>query len=308
MTRTRTRICLFLVAFLILPLCSWAARAVVDWEYDYVNVRSTASTTGELVGRLAAGAEGEVLEQREEWTFVRYPGGEGWVVSRSLRTLPETTPMVAKDTPAEPAPVAQPTGAAPDPALVPDAKTRPPEATPPSVVADGEKRPGGYLSEYTDTPEPPVFDAGPSVVSAISGLLIVLALIAGAVLLVRKLMGSRFPASRRPGGIRILGSRPVAPRQSLLLVEVEGLVWLVGQGPEGMRRIDRIDDPRALERLDDRYEFLETPFQSELRRTLDLEGERGEPVAPSEVGSAEELTREQRLAALRRRGKPADGA
>jgi flagellar biosynthetic protein FliO len=177
-------------------------------------------------------------------------------------------------------------------------------------VSDGaeEARPGGYLSQYTDDSDLPSFDTGPSVISALSGLLIVLALIAGAVVVVRKLLGSRFPAARRPGGIRVLASRPVAPRQSLLLVEVEGLVWLVGQGPEGLRAIDRIEEPRALERLDDRYEFLETPFQSELRRTFDLEGAPGE--APPEAGetASDEPTREQRLAALRRRGKPADGA
>ena len=288
---------LLLLLSVALPPCSLAARAVVEWEFGYVNVRADPSTGGDPVGRLATGAETEVLEDRGEWTRVRFPGGEGWVVTRSLQAVPEP--------PAEPAPppVTVAPAALASPSAEPAASSVPQEAPAPAVA--DEARPGGYLSEYADDPDLPSFDTGPSVVSAISGLLIVLALIAGAVLLGRKLLGSRFPAARRPGGIRLLASRPVAPRQSLLLVEVEGLVWLVGQGPEGVQLIAPIEDERALERLDDRYEFRETPFQSELRRTFDQEDE-GPPGSSAASEAPAEPTREMRLAALRRRGKPGD--
>ena len=286
-----------------LPHGSLAARAVVAWEADYVNVRVEPSTGGDPVGRLATGAEAEVLEDRGEWTRVRFPGGEGWVVTRSLQALPDPPPEPASVPPLPPATAAPVAPAAPsaEPAALPVPREAP-------VSAAAEEAPsGGYLSQYTDDPDLPSFDTGPSVVSALSGLLIVLALIAGAVLLGRKLLGSRFPTARRPGGIRVLASRPVAPRQSLLLVEVEGLVWLVGQGPEGVQLIAPIEDERTLERLDDRYEFRETPFQSELRRTFDREDD-GPPSSSAPPETPAEPTREQRLAALRRRGKPGDDA
>ncbi len=286
-----------------LPHGALAARAaVVAWEFDYVNVREGPSVGGDPVGRLATGAEAEVLEDRGEWTRVRFPGGEGWVVTRSLQALVEPPTAPASVSAPPPAPVA------PGAAAVPAAESAavPPQETPVSAAADAAPS-SGYLSQYTDDPDLPSFDTGPSVVSALSGLLLVLALIAGAVLLGRKLLGSRFPAARRPGGIRVLASRPVAPRQSLLLVEVEGLVWLVGQGPEGVQLIAPIEDERALERLDDRYEFRETPFQSELRRTFDREDD-GPPSSSAPAETPAEPTREQRLAALRRRGKPGDDA
>ncbi|HSH71247.1 MAG TPA: flagellar biosynthetic protein FliO, partial [Deferrisomatales bacterium] len=262
------------------------------------NVREAPSAAGDPVGRLAAGAEAEVLEERGEWSRVRFPGGEGWVVTRSLQGVPEP--------PAEPVPMPTPAPVGSDAPSAKPASPPVPPAPPASAAADAAP-PGGYLSQYTDDPGLPSFDTGPSVVSALSGLLLVLALIAGAVLLGRKLLGSRFPAARRPGGIRVLASRPVAPRQSLLLVEVEGLVWLVGQGPEGVQLIAPIEDERALERLDDRYEFRETPFQSELRRTFDREDD-GPPASSDAAEAPAEPTREQRLAALRRRGKPGDDA
>ena len=291
-------VALVLSAAVSLPC--WAARAVVQWEYDYVNVRVEASPTADPVGRLAAGAEADILEQNGAWARVRYSGGEGWVVSRSLQVI---TPAGAEEPPA------QGGDAPPPPTPSPAAPAAPPLLAPPNEAPASAPQPPttGYLSQYTDDLEMPVFDTGPSVLSVLSGLFIVLALIAATVFVVRKLLGSRFPVGRRPTGIRILASRPVAPRQSLLLVEVEGLVWLVGQGPEGMQLIAPIEDPRALEQLDDRYEFLETPFQSELRRNFELEGE-GPPSSGAAPAVPAEPTREQRLAALRRRGKPGDDA
>lgn len=306
MKRVKACVALALLSLLAaVPGGALAARAVVDWEFDHVNVRAAPSRTGEAVGRLAAGAEAETLEAQGEWTRVRFPGGSGWVVSRSLRPLPEPPPPPA---PVPAPPAAAPSTPPPEVAEVPApaAPPAPPLQPPPAETQAGS--PDGYLSQYRDAPELPALDTGSGVVSALSSLLLVLALIAGAVFAARKLLGSRLPSARRPGGVRVLASRPVAPRQALLLIEVEGLVWLVGQGPDGLRRIDRIEDPRALERLDDRYEFLETPFQSELRRNLNAE-DQAEDAAPAAAPVApDNLTREQRLAALRRRGKPADGA
>ncbi len=51
-----------------------------------VNVRATAATGGEIVGRLPKGATGEVLEQSGSWTKIRSGDVTGYVVSTYLVT------------------------------------------------------------------------------------------------------------------------------------------------------------------------------------------------------------------------------
>jgi flagellar biosynthetic protein FliO len=129
----------------------------------------------------------------------------------------------------------------------------------------------------------------------LSGLFLVLALLTGVVWLVRRFMGHRFPGGRRGNAIRVLATRALGPRQGLLLAEAGGLVWLLAQGPDGVRLIAEIRDEAALLRLNGQYGFRDTPFESQLRRQMDVEAETAGPRPDREP------TPEERLAALRRR-------
>ncbi len=285
-----TRILAGLVALLLLvPAAGYAGRAVVDWEYGYVNLRRGPSTSAPRTGRLTLGAQVETLETRGEWVRIRAGGREGWVVARSLRPLPEPKP------PAEaPAEAPAPAPAEPPEARAPKAPAQGVREAP-AEPAPSEPQPG-YLAKYLDQPEPDTPRAGGGWLRLLSGLLLVLALIAGGVFVARSIMGRRLALGRASPGIRILATRPLGARHGLILVEVGGMVWLLSHGPDGVRPIAEIRDPDALKRLDERYGFLETPFESELREKLDLESG-GE----AEGGPEPEPSPEERLAALRRR-------
>ena len=288
-----------ILALFVLP--AWAGRAVVEWKSGFVNVRSGPGAGTQLVGRLTNGAEAEVLEDRGEWVRVRHPGGEGWVFGKSLRRLPESAeaaPLPVKD----PEQTALREAPAPTPAT--PAESGAGEAVAPKETLAPEKRPEssptGYLSQYTDDRTLPAPTPGGSILRMVSGLLLVLALVAAAVYAVRRFFGSRFlPA--RGAGIRVLATRSVGARHGLLLVEAGGLVWLLAQGPDGLRLISEIREPGALGRLNERYGFLQTPFESELRRQLGEEpGSGGEGPRAGEREPTD-LSAEERLAALRRR-------
>ncbi len=298
---------LLALVFLGIAVPAWAARAVVDWQYDYVNVRARPGTDETLVGRLSTGAEAEVLERvsesGEEWVRVRYTGGGGWVVARSLRDLPEPAPSTDVSTEAPPAGDEEPDEPPKAAAEAPLESDR--ESLPSRPPAPQEEPSGGYLSQYTERADLPEVDATSGIVNMISGLLLVLALFAGAVFLYRRFLGPRLPGGRSGAGIQVLASRSTGQRQGLLLVESGGLVWLLGQGPDGLRLIAEIQDPKALARLNDRYGFLASPFEAELRHRMDLETEpterHGETTAEFR---AAEPSPEERLAELRRRPNP----
>jgi len=329
---------------------AWAGRAVVDWQERYVNVRAAPDLTGKKVGRLARGAEAEVLEERGEWVRVRHAGGEGWVVDRSLRRLPEPSPAVPVPVPvsgggeaaaAEPAPTVIVSAPAPGPAPAPEvaaaaepaaapeplpvqpppvqaeppkpepapaapAPSAPPPAPPAEVAPGAAPGRGGYLTDLDET-RLPTYEPGSGLVSMLAGLLLVLALLAGLVWLVRRLSGGRLLlGGRRASPIHVLATRPVGPRQGLLLVEVGGAVWLLSQGPEGLRLVAEVRDEAALARLNQQYGFRETPFEATLRSRLDLESGGGPASAEPPGGSGPEPrpgqpSAEERLAALRRR-------
>lgn len=303
---------------------AWAARAVVDWPERSVNVRAGPDLSAKRIGSLPRGTELEVLGSRGEWVRVRHEAGEGWVVERSLRRIPEPVPEApaaelalspAHEAGAEPGPTPEPEsrpetgepvpGSAPPPAessvVVPT-----PAETVPSVVLPGGSAPeapldrGGYLTGLEEAPLTP-YDPGSGLLNMLSGLLLVLALLAGLVWVVRRLSGGRLLAGgRRAGPIRVLASRAVGPRQGLVLVEVGGLVWLLSQGPEGLRLVAEIRDEGALARLDQQYGFLESPFEAVLRTGLDLES----GAAAADGSRGPEPTPAERLAALRRRPPP----
>lgn len=274
---------------LLLAIPVWAARVVVDWEADYVNVRSGPGLNSTQLGRLARGTQAVLLEDQGEWVRIRYPGGEGWVVSRSLRRLPDE---------------AERDGQAP-----PRADTAMSSFAPRETVANGPREGDtppepGYLAEYIDKPPIVAGDRGPGILNMVSGLLLVLALLIGLGYLARRFTLRRFWGDRRRGsGIHVLATRALGPRSGLLLVEAGGIVWLLAQGPEGVRLISEIRDSDAVKRLNDQYGFLETPFEAELRRQLDensagVQREFG-ALDPSEKAPSPEA----RLAALRGRFK-----
>ena len=305
---------------LVLVACpALAGRAVVDWEYGYVNVRRGPSTAAERVGRISRGAEVETLEERRGWVRIRSGQVEGWVTARSLKPAPPSPEPVTASPPAErgePGPASRAEeaapgarspseGAAPSPPERADSPTPAgedrgrsvPQAPEPQAQKDGAGR--GYLSEYLDAEEPPAAPADGGWLRFASGLFLVLALIVGAGWAVRWLLGRRRPLGRASPGIRILATRPLGARHGLVLVEAGGLVWLLAHGPDGVRPIAEIRDPEALRRLNERYGFLESPFEARLREQMDLEqgGEGGEEPGP-------EPSPEERLAALRRRSRP----
>ncbi len=287
-----TRLLAALVALVLLvPAAGYAGRAVVDWEYGYVNLRKGPSTSAARTGRLTLGTRVETLETRGEWVRIRAGGREGWVVARSLRPLPEPGPQAPAEAPAPAATVAPPPEAPkPEAPVVREAPAGPAPPEP------------GYLAKYLNQPEPDTPRAGGGWLRLVSGLLLVLALIAGGVFVARSVMGRRLALGRASPGIRILATRPLGARHGLVLVEVGGMVWLLAHGPDGVRPIAEIRDPEALKRLDERYGFLETPFESELRQKLDLESGGGEEGGPEPEPAPEpELSPEERLAALRRR-------
>jgi len=305
---------LLLVAALVLVASpamlevGWAERARVAWEEPYVNVRAAPGLDAAKVGRLARGAEGEVLSEEGEWVHIRYPGGEGWVVDRSLQRLPEPAEVLGSAV-ASPSP-APPRAEVADNLVAANgaSETTPPQVPTPSAAASeprtSEPLPGGapnppregYLSGL-DQAKPPPVEPGAGLVSMLSGLLLVLALLAGAVWLGRRFLGHRFPGGRRGNTIRVLATRALGPRQGLLLAEAGGLVWLLAQGPDGVRLVAEIRDEAALQRLNEQFGFRDTPFEAQLRQQMDLE-ENAEGPRPDREPSPEE-----RLAALRRRPK-----
>ncbi len=258
---------------LFVAASAWAGRAVVDWDSPYVDLRAGPGTDSPAQGRLSRGDEVDILEVRGDWAQVGFPGGRGWVTAQSLRGLAE--------------PGAPPAGG-------PSAGTQREDARSGAVPEGKGDRPRRYLADV-EQDSLPSYEPGSGLLSLFSGLLLVLALIAGLVYLLRRFSLQRFPGGRRYNAIQVLASRPVGPRQGLLLVEVGGLLWLLAQGPEGVRLIAEISDADALRRLGERYGFREEPFEAELRSRLEERGDSGDRGAPAEP------TSEERLAALRRR-------
>lgn len=332
-----------LLLLLLATSTASAGRAVVDWK-DGVSLLSGPNARSKRVARLEVRAPVETLEERAGWVHVRSSEGEGWVQRRSLRFLSEETKKGRKgrEEAAEepPAPVrkaeppkpqresvrAEPLGPPPAPAAAPVAAQPPAPAplpaSPPAPVPSGapaKLEPGGYLSGYDREPAPKT-DTGPGIFSVVSALLLVLAMVAGAVYLFRIFSGRRGFGPQKGRGIQILATKALGPRQALVLVEVGGLPLLLAQGEGGVHLLTEIRDAEAVRRLNDLYGFRQTPFEAELHRQLDLESEPS-PFDEAETGSdgpsgayqaeprasaAGGPSPEERLAALRRRPRGGD--
>lgn len=286
---------------MVAALPVWAAKAVVDWNEGFVNVRTDATQSSKKLGTINVGEKVEILTQKGDWARVRYASGEGWVVVKSLKSLPErAAPRVEP----APAPVAAP---APAPTPAPVYTPPPPAPVYTPAPAPAPIAPGGYLSDVPEKPALPEFSLAKTLVSMISGLLLVLGLIGGIVWLIRRFFAGRFPALQGANAIRVLASRPLAQRQALLLVEVGGEIYLLSQSESEVRLVSKIDSPNAIDRLDYLFTFKPTEFEGELRRELDVESREEEAAAaaaahaPAEEKAPESLSISERLARLRGR-------
>lgn len=290
---------LLTLAFLCCALPSSAATAIVNWNEGFVNVRADATQSAKKLGTINVGEKVEILTQKGDWARVRYASGEGWVVVKSLKLTPERA--AAKPPSPEPAPAPVPAPIAPPaPALAPTPAYNAPTPAPTA--------PGGYLSDVPEKPAMPEFSLGKTLVSMISGLLLVLGMIGGIVWLIRRFFAGRFPALQGANAIRVLASRPLAQRQALLLVEVGGEIYLISQSEGEVRLLSKIDSPNAVDRLDYLFSFKPTEFEGELRRELDVESREEEAAVasangqpPAEEKVPESLSISERLARLRGR-------
>lgn len=296
---------LLLPVFFLAAAPAFAEKATIDWEW--VNVRSGPDPSADRVGRLVEGAEADIVGAEDDWLQVSYPGGKGWISAKSVKASPSMPAPAEAESPS--AAYAASTDSAPEAAATAaklqtvEAQIDPtPDALPRKNALPSKQ---GYLSEYLD-PEssPPPDSAGSALIRMFSGLFIVLGIMGGAVWLTRKFLWRRMPSDRRGRGIQVLASRSISARQGLLLVEVGGMVWLLAQGPDQISLVAEVKDPDALRRLNESYEFLDSPFEAELRGKLDLESSEIFPADASSEnmdGGEANPTTEDRLAALRER-------
>ena len=278
-----------LLFFAALP--AFAATAVVDWDQHYVNVRSEPSHGSKKTGAIQNGAKVEILSQKGEWAKVRHSGGEGWVVIKSLRVVAEKAPSKPPPPPVE-TPVAEALPVAAAPVVAPSFAPPPPPAPPESATPAG-----GYLSNVPDRPGLPEISIGKTLVSMISGLLLVFAIIGGVVWLLRRFLGGRFPTLQSSNAVRVLASKPLAQRQALLLVEVGGEIYFISQTESEIRLISKVDSPSAVDRLDYLFSFKPSKFESELRQELNVDEEKPQNGAAAGPGGEKETESASSIAA-----------
>lgn len=289
------RLLLFLLILTTSP--AWAETAEVLGKGELVMWSSPSGRSRR--GAVPPGAEVQVVDDRGAAVKVRYRGGEGWVKGSRLRRAPEPQPARAEPAPL---PVAAPVAAVP--AAVPGTAA-PAEAPAPAPIPQAPApapQPDPYAKYDREEAAAPRVQAGPSLLTAVGALLLVLALIAGVVYLLRLLGARKYPAGLKAKGIQVLATRPLGPRQALLLVDVGGMPLLLAQSEGMVNLLAEIRDPEAVRRLNDLYGFRETPFEAELRQRLDLESQEEKP----EPAGERVLSPEERLAALRRRPRPGE--
>lgn len=290
---------LFSVVLLLLTsVPALAAQAVVDWEHGFVNARAEPSHGSKKTGTIQKGVKVEILSQKDEWAKVRHPGGDGWVVLKSLRVLPDkaaSKPAQAK----APEPVVQQAPAEEKtPEQRPAEPPKPPAPAPDPAAA--ARPPSGYLSDVPETRQLPEVSLGKTLLSMISGLLVVMGLIGAVVWAIRRFMGKNFPGMKGGSAIRLLASKPLGPRQAVLLIEVGGEVYLLGQTESEINLISKIESEGAIDRLDFLFTFKPTKFESELRRELNVdEVPEGMGDAREEGGEDRPLSVAERLNKLR---------
>jgi flagellar biosynthetic protein FliO len=118
---------------------------------------------------------------------------------------------------------------------------------------------------------------------ALGATVFVLAILAGAFLLLRKLLGrSRLFA---PGSaMRVLARRPLAPKQEVILVEIGPRVLVIGATRESLSRLGEVTSAEEIAALRSRCGIEPAPAVRPARPAP-------APEAPSYDGVVEELTR-----------------
>jgi flagellar protein FliO/FliZ len=89
----------------------------------------------------------------------------------------------------------------------------------------------------------------PSLLKMVFALALVLGLMIGAMYLVKKILSSTTPAMDRGSLIRILSSRYLGPKNSILVVDVAGEILVLGVSNSQMTMLTTISDREALEKL-----------------------------------------------------------
>ena len=91
-----------------------------------------------------------------------------------------------------------------------------------------------------------------SFLKMIFALAIVLGLLLGVLYLVKKMMRRSLPAAGDSPPIRIIASRYLGPKSSIILVEVADAVIVVGISAQQMTPLAAIDDPSAVLKIGSR--------------------------------------------------------
>jgi len=128
----------------------------------------------------------------------------------------------------------------------------------------------------------------PSGASVVGWTLVVLALIAGAAILARRLL-RRSGLMGGAGPIRVLARRALAPRQDLFLVEIGSRVLLIGSTRDRLATLGefaRADDVAAVRASCAADGPAETEFRAALRETL-KEAERPAPAPAGKPAMAD---------------------
>jgi len=97
--------------------------------------------------------------------------------------------------------------------------------------------------------EPESFSFAWSFFKMLAALAVVIALMIGAMLIVKKYFYQSPGISAANSMIDIIATRHLGPKSSFMLIEVLGQPLLVGISPQGMSLLAAINDPAALDRL-----------------------------------------------------------
>jgi flagellar protein FliO/FliZ len=89
----------------------------------------------------------------------------------------------------------------------------------------------------------------PSLIKMIFSLALVLGLMIGAMYLTRKILHATTPAMDRGSLIRILASRYMGPKSSILVVDIAGEIIAVGISNSQITMLTKISDREALDTL-----------------------------------------------------------
>lgn len=173
-------------------------------------------------------------------------------------------------------------------ASVPDARVEIP-----AELLQESPRPGGErLLEYRKPDSPKIGQNAtrePGLGGVFGATFLVLAILAGAFLLLRRFLGkSRLFAGG--AAMRILARRPLAPRQEVILVEIGSRVIVVGATRESLTRLGEITAAEELARLRSRCGLGREEPAAEAS-TSPQTPEPEIPATPGYQGVLEELSR-----------------